>query len=114
MNHNEKKEIILNAISETKGEAISILDVGELSSVADTFIIASGRVPNQVKGIANAVDDELSKRGIEPLRKEGLQEGRWVVMDYDDIIVHIFHEEIRTLYALEQLWTKEGLKEKEE
>ncbi len=97
---------ICKLLDDKKATDITIVDIGHLTIVADNFIICSGRSTTQVRALADNVEEGLSKeQQIEPLRVEGKQEGRWAVLDYGDVIVHIFHEEIRELYSLEQLWT---------
>ncbi len=81
-----------------------MLDVHELSSVADIFIICSGRSNRQVKAIAEHTQIELKKDGIRPLSVEGMEEGHWVLMDYGHVIVHVFYEPTRSFYDLESLW----------
>ena len=80
------------------------MDVHELSSVADVFIICSGRSNRQVKAIAEHISVELKKQKIKPLSIEGMSEGHWVLMDYGHIIIHIFYEPVRSFYDLESLW----------
>ena len=82
----------------------TVLDVHELSSVADYFIICSGRSNRQVKAIAEHINIELKKQDIRPLSKEGMDDGHWVLMDYGHVIIHIFYEPIRSFYDLEGLW----------
>lgn len=81
-----------------------VLDVRELSSVADAFIICSGRSNRQVRAIAEHIQEKMKDQGIKPFSVEGLEEGHWVLMDYGDVIIHIFYEPVRTLYDLEGLW----------
>ena len=81
-----------------------VLDVRELSSVADAFVICSGRSNRQVKAIAEHIQVELKKQGVRPLGVEGVNEGHWVLMDYDHVIIHIFYEPVRSFYDLEGLW----------
>jgi ribosome-associated protein len=81
-----------------------VLDVHELSSVADVFMICSGRSNRQVKAIAEHILVELKKQNIKPLSTEGMSEGHWVLMDYGHIIIHIFYEPVRSFYDLESLW----------
>lgn len=95
---------ICKLLDDKKAGNIVVVDVGHLTIIADRFIICSGRSTTQVKGLSDVVEEGLSEDGIEPLRKEGKSEGRWAVLDYGGVIVHIFHEETRTLYSLEQLW----------
>lgn len=81
-----------------------VLDVHELSSVADIFIICGGRSNRQVKAIAEQTEIELKKDGIRPLSVEGMEEGHWVLMDYGHVIIHVFYEPVRSFYDLEGLW----------
>jgi ribosome-associated protein len=81
-----------------------ILDVRELTSYADTFIICSGRSNRQVAAIADHVHQSLKKQGIKPISVDGKKEGHWVLMDYGDIIIHIFYDSVRRFYDLEGLW----------
>jgi ribosome-associated protein len=81
-----------------------ILNVRELTSYADTFIICSGRSNRQVIAIADHVQQSLKKQGIKPISVVGKKEGQWVLMDYGDIIIHIFYDSVRRFYDLEGLW----------
>ncbi len=81
-----------------------ILDVSGFSSFADYFIICSGKSSRQVQSIAENVEDSLRGKGIKPLGVEGKREGHWVLMDYSDVIIHIFYEPVRYVYDLESLW----------
>lgn len=94
-----------NIIDDRKGEDIRVLDLQGLTALADYFIIASGNSDRQVSAICTHIEDELAKKGIEPKHKEGHREGRWVILDYSDIIVHVFHHEEREYYKLERLWS---------
>jgi ribosome-associated protein len=91
-------------IDAKKGDDIVILDLRGISSIADYFVIATGNSDRQVVAIADHVEDELAKLGIYTKYKDGMKTGRWVVMDYHDILVHIFHKEERDYYNLERLW----------
>lgn len=105
MQTEELKNTICRILDDKKGNDIVVIDIGELSIVADYFVIVSGRSTTQVKALANNLEDEMSKNyGVEPLRSEGKRDGRWAVVDYGSVVVHVFHEETRTLYSLEQLW----------
>lgn len=95
---------ICEFISEKKGEDILMIDVSKKTTLADYFIIASGKNTAQVKSICDNVDEKLSKLGIEPRRREGISEGRWAALDYGDVIIHIFNDEQRLFYHLERLW----------
>jgi ribosome-associated protein len=81
-----------------------VLDIRNLSSVADILIIGSGRSNRQVTAIAEFIRTELKTHGIKPLGVEGLKEGHWVLMDYGHVVIHIFYESVRTFYDIEGLW----------
>ena len=81
-----------------------ILDVHSLSSITDVVLICSGQSNRQVTAIADHIKVDLKKQGIRPLSVEGLKEGHWVVMDYGDVIIHVFYEPIRIFYDIEGLW----------
>ncbi len=87
-----------------RGFDVRILNLSEISSVCDYFVIASGQVDQQVKSIAGAIEDGLRDIGQKPYQKEGATEGNWVLLDYIDVVVHIFLESTRQYYALEKLW----------
>ena len=87
-----------------KASDVAALKVGHLTVLCDYMVIASGRNANQVKGLYDDVDDMMAKEGIQLRRSEGSAEGRWVVLDYSTILVHIFHQEERAFYNLERLW----------
>lgn len=101
----EKYQLICKLLDEKKARDITIVDIEHLTIIADKFVICSARSNTQVKALVDIVDEGMSKEGFEPLRVEGKQEGRWAIMDYGDVIVHIFYEETRRLYSLEQLWS---------
>ena len=82
-----------------------VLDVARFSSFADYFIICSGKSSRQVQGIADNLENGLKTWGIKPLGSEGKREGHWVLMDYGDVIIHIFYEPVRLFYDLESLWS---------
>lgn len=81
-----------------------MVDVREKTVICDYFVICSGRSTTQVKSLCENLEEHLSKAGIEPRRTEGVREGRWGVMDYGDVIVHVFNDESRLFYHLERLW----------
>lgn len=89
---------------EEKALDVVVLDVNHLTVVADYFVIAAGRNILQVKSIAEQVEDRLAAAGIIPLRREGHKEGTWVVLDYGSILFHVFRQEEREYYNLENLW----------
>lgn len=104
MNLKQEVEIIVKAGDSKKAFDIKAIDIIGLSSIADYFVIMSGNTERQVVAIADEIQDEMSKAGVEPSNKEGYQTGRWILLDYGDIIVHIFHKEEREFYNLEKLW----------
>jgi ribosome-associated protein len=87
-----------------KAENVRILDLSQLSAFTDYFVILNGASDRQVQAIADSIDQELREAGMKLLSVEGLQEGRWVLMDYGDVIVHIFLDALREYYDLERLW----------
>ena len=88
---------------EKKGFDIKILKLKSLSSVCDFFVIASGSADVHVKAIARSIHDGLASKGIKPIHREGMNSGRWILLDYADVVIHIFLEPIRQFYALEKL-----------
>ena len=88
-----------------QGLDLVLLDVSRFSSFADYFIICSGKSSRQVQGIADNLETELKARGLRPIGTEGNREGHWVLMDYGDVIIHIFYEPVRYFYDLESLWS---------
>lgn len=91
-------------LDEKKARDIVIIDLSERSIIADYFVIASGRSTTAVKALTDNVDEKLSKEGIEPLRRDGMNEAKWIAVDYGSVILHVFHEETREYYHLERLW----------
>ena len=89
---------------EKKGEQIVAFDVSEQLAITDAFLIISASNERQVGAIVDAVEDPLREGGAKPIRREGQRDGRWVLLDYGDIVVHVQHEEERAFYALERLW----------
>lgn len=92
------------AAADLKAEEIIALDVSAQLVLTDAFLIASGTNERQVGAIVDAVEEALHKLGAKPLRREGKQEGRWVLIDFGDVVVHVQHAEDRVYYALERLW----------
>ncbi len=80
------------------------LDVSGPLPLTDVFLLATGRNERNVISIAGEIEDKLIERGFKPLRREGRSEGRWVLLDFGDLVVHVFHEEDRMYYSLERLW----------
>ncbi|KNZ40971.1 ribosome silencing factor [Acetobacterium bakii] len=95
-------------IEDKSGIDIQSINITELSSIANYFVIASGSSDRQVKAIADNIEHEAKLLEIFPKGIEGQREGRWILLDFYDVIIHIFHEEERGLYNLEELW-KDGI-----
>lgn len=87
-----------------KAEDIRIINLCGKTEIADYFVISSGRSMTHVRSLVEKIDEELQKDGVSPIRAEGVREGRWAVVDYGDVIVHVFNDETRLLYHLEALW----------
>jgi len=100
----EIAELAAKAIAEKKGREITIIMLEELSLITDYFVIASGNSRVQTRAIADHVEEEMNKAGLRLARREGYPEGRWILMDYGQVIVHIFQDEEREFYNLERLW----------
>jgi ribosome-associated protein len=92
------------AADSKSGEDLVALDVSGPLPLTDVFLLVTGRSERNVLSIASEVEDKLIEFGAKPLRREGRQEGRWVLLDFGDLVVHVFHEEDRMYYALERLW----------
>ncbi len=101
----QKTQLICKLLCEKKAHSIVYINVADKTSLCDYFVICSGRSSTQVKSIAENTEEKLEKQyGLIPRRKEGLREGRWAVLDYADVIVHVFDDEERDFYCLERLW----------
>lgn len=107
MNSKDYAKVAFESMEEKKAFDIKIIKIAEISSIADYFIIGTGDNPRQVHAISDNIHKELSQLGIEPKQIEGYQNANWVLMDYGDIIVHIFDKENRQFYDLERIW-KDG------
>jgi len=104
-NPDAELDLYIQAVLEKKAAHVVALDVRELTSIADAFIVCSGRSNRQVVAIAEHVERQLRKRKIRPLSVEGITEGHWVLMDYGHVIIHVFFESVRSFYDLEGLWS---------
>lgn len=102
------KDTIIEVLVDKKALDIKVLDLADQTVIADYFIIATGRSTTQLRALAENLEEKLEKEDVFVLRKEGIREGRWVVMDYGSVIVHLFNSENRDYYCLEKLWEKEG------
>lgn len=88
-----------------KAEDVRVLNVAHMTILADYFILASGRSDVHVRSLCDEIEEFLMKKGKQRLRIEGYREGRWIVLDYGDLLVHVFHKQEREFYGLERLWT---------
>ena len=100
----EKALLVVRSALEKKAYDLILMEVREVTSIADYFIICSGRSDRQVQGIAQGVAENLAGAGIPLLSVEGVSRGQWVLMDFSDVIVHIFYQPVREFYDLEGLW----------
>jgi len=98
-------KVAYEALDDKMGEDIKVLDIHEISVLADYFLIAHGNNPNHVKALIDSVEDKLEEMGYSPNHIEGYQEGTWVLLDFGRIIVHVFHKEARLFYDLERIWS---------
>lgn len=96
---------IVKILDQKKAEDIQVIKVNDLTIIADYFVIASTTNSTHVKALVDEVEYQLKEKGIEPRQLEGYQYANWIVMDYGDVIVHVFHEETRKFYTLERLWS---------
>lgn len=103
---NSKKmvKLVYEALDEKKGEDIQIIEIKDISIIADYFIIANGTNASQVDALVSSVTDKLGRNGFETKRIEGVRSASWILMDYGDVVVHIFSKEDRLFYNLERIW----------
>lgn len=95
---------VVEALEDKKAEDISVIDIKEISTIADYFIIANGSNTNQLTAMQDAVDEAMYKNGVHQKQVEGNNNSTWILMDYQDIIVHLFSSEDRLFYDLERIW----------
>lgn len=106
----EKLDIVLKALDDKQGHRVEVIDVHEKTSIADRFVIASGNSNPQVSALADEVIDKMALAGYDYAHMEGRSNNRWIVLDYREVMVHIFHREERDYYKLDTLW-EEGFEE---
>ncbi|GAB3540215.1 ribosome silencing factor [Arthrobacter tecti] len=92
------------AASEKIAQDIVAMDVSERLAITDVFLVASAPSERQVNAIVDGIEEELAKQDLKPVRREGRSEGRWVLLDYAEVVIHVQHQEDRVFYALERLW----------
>ena len=100
----EMTKLAIAALEDKKANDVRVIDIAGVSVIADYFLIASGSNTNQVQAMADSVREALGRAGHEPRQVEGYGSANWILMDYNDIIVHIFSDESRTFYDLERIW----------
>ena len=101
----EMARIAFDALEEKKGENTCIIDISEVSILADYFIISDGNSDSQLSALVDNVEEKMHKAGFVPKQSEGRNSGTWVLLDYGDIIVHVFERESREFYHLEHIWS---------
>lgn len=105
----EKVEIVLKAADDKLASDIVSLNIGGMTTIADYFIIMTGNSINQTQAIAEEIEHKLEEVGFEARGKEGLREGQWIILDFNDVVVHVFHKDTRDYYNIEKLWTEKKL-----
>jgi ribosome-associated protein len=100
----EMASLAYHALEEKKAENITMIDIEQVSTLADYFIIASGNNRNQVQAMADEVDEVLGRAGYEVKHKEGYQTANWILLDYGDLVIHIFDTQNRLFYDLDRIW----------
>ena len=109
----EMAKAACHALSDKKAEEIRIIDISEISTIADYFIIADGSNKSQIQAMADNVSEVLGRAGVNLRQMEGYQNANWVLMDFQDVIIHIFDRENRLFYDLERIWRDGVLTDKE-
>ncbi len=104
MTQQEKLELIIKALDSKRGEDIQAIKIADLTILADYFVIVNGTSNTHARTLADEVEFQLSQQGIEPQRRESDTGNTWIVLDYGDIIIHVFYKETRNFYKLEGLW----------
>ena len=104
MESREMAKKICDALADKKGEDIKVINISEVTVLADYFIIASGSNPNQVQALVDNVEEQMYKAGYDDPRVEGYNTASWVLLDYNDVIVHVFSQDDRLFYDLERIW----------
>jgi ribosome-associated protein len=95
---------IANVLESKKAIDVMVLDISHLTTIADCFVLASGNSERQVKSLCDELEEAMEQQGIKAHRREGYRFGRWIVLDYNDVVVHILHRDERAFYNLEKLW----------
>lgn len=98
-------EKVVHAMQDKKARDISTIDIQNITVITDYFVLCSGTSTTHIKAIADEIEFKLSEIGIETYHKEGYDTARWILLDYADVVIHVFHEEDRAFYNLERLWS---------
>ncbi len=101
---------IVETLENKKAKDIDVIDITKMSILAEYFVICSGTSTTHIKALSDELQNKLAEAGYEKVRKEGYNSARWILMDYGDVVVHIFHEEDREFYSLERLWSYDAIK----
>ena len=104
MNSNEIAKLAITALEDKKAEEIKVIDISEVSVIADYFIIANGTNRSQIQTLSDHVEETLGRSGVELKQVEGYDNANWVLLDFRDVIIHIFDKENRLFYDLERIW----------
>ncbi|MDD7363694.1 MAG: ribosome silencing factor [Peptoniphilus sp.] len=110
----EMLDIIQKSADHRGGADIQVLDIRKKTSIADYFVIVSGNSTPQLNAIADEIEDKMAEAGFDTYHHEGNGQSRWIVLDYADVIVHIFHRDMRTFYNLERLWGSDDTESEED
>ena len=106
----EMAKIIYQALSDKKGEDIRVINISNISTVSDYFIITHGNTDSQVNALVENVEEKMDQAGFSLKQREGKQHSSWVLLDYGDVVLHVFDKENRGFYALEKIWN-DGIEE---
>ena len=104
MDSREMTKLVIEALEDKHAVNVKVIDISTVSVLADYFVIANGTNRSQIQAMSDAVEETLGKRGITTKQVEGYQSANWVLLDFGDVIVHLFDEKDRLLYALERIW----------
>lgn len=105
MESNVLAEKIAEVLQDKKAKDVKSIDISEITVIADYFVICSGTSTTHIKALADEVEEKMEKLNVQMLRKEGYNSARWILLDFNYVVVHIFHEEDREFYNLERLWS---------
>ena len=100
----EMLKVIIDALQDKKAEDIRVIDISNVSVIADYFVIASGSNTNQIQAMVDNVEEEMFKAGFDNHKVEGYNTASWILLDYNDVIVHVFSEDDRAFYNIERIW----------